>query len=72
MSDLERMSKEELKTILNETEQHIHDIRAELDKRDSDVQHEEVDDIALSPEWTPVQWGKVRSFFEMVLEELRK
>lgn len=72
MSDLERMSKEELRTILNETEQHIHDIRAELERRDSEIQHEEVDDITLSPEWTPVQWGKVRTFFEMVLEELRK
>lgn len=72
MSELERMSKEELKTILNETEQQIHEIRAELEARDMNQQHEEVDGIEMGEEWTPVKWDQVRSFFQMVLDELRK
>ncbi|SBT19169.1 hypothetical protein MGA5115_03331 [Marinomonas gallaica] len=72
MSDFQRMTKEELHTILNETEQQIHDIRSELELRDNDQQHEEVESIELGEEWSPVKWHQVRTFFQMVLEELRK
>lgn len=72
MSNLERMSKDELKAILNETEQQIHDIRAELALREADQQHEKVESIELGEDWTPVKWDQVRSFFQTVLAELRK
>ena len=39
MTDLEHLSTQELKAILDETEQRIHEIRAELDEREADAQH---------------------------------
>ena len=37
MTDLEHLSTQELKAILDETEQRIHEIRAELDEREAEV-----------------------------------
>ncbi|MEB3734999.1 hypothetical protein ULF88_14855 [Halopseudomonas pachastrellae] len=63
MTDLEQLSTQELKAILDETEQRIHEIRAELEEREADTQHTLVESIELSPEWTPVKWGQVKAFF---------
>ncbi|HIQ51977.1 MAG TPA: hypothetical protein EYH51_01710 [Pseudomonas pachastrellae] len=71
MTDLEHLSTQELKAILDETEQRIHEIRAELEEREADTQHTLVESIELSPEWTPVKWGQVKAFFQLVLDELR-
>lgn len=71
MNNLERLSQQELEVILDETEARIHEIRSELAQRTSNAQHNVVEDISLSPEWTPVKWDQVRTFFQHVLEELR-
>ncbi|MFD1384450.1 hypothetical protein ACFQ45_13815 [Rhodanobacter aciditrophus] len=71
MNRLERLSQQELEIILDDTEAHIHQIRDELRRRSLESQHTQIDDIALSPEWTPVKWGQVRTFFQHVLAELR-
>ena len=46
-------------------------IEALRDQREADAQHALVDSIELSPEWTPVKWGQVKVFFQLVLDELR-
>lgn len=70
-NDLSRMSKAELASILDETEEQISEIRAELERREQQEQHEAVDDLELPVTRTAVDWSQVRAFFQQVLEELR-
>jgi len=71
MDDLSRLSKEELQAILDETEQHIADIRSELKHREEREQHQAVDALELHLERSKVNWGEVKAFFQQVLAELR-
>ncbi|WP_274427271.1 hypothetical protein [Chelativorans sp. YIM 93263] len=71
MNDLSRLSKEDLKRVLDETEGHIGEIRAELERREQSDQHEAVDSLELHLEQAQVNWTEVKAFFQQVLAELR-
>ncbi|MDZ5696770.1 MULTISPECIES: hypothetical protein [Phyllobacteriaceae] len=71
MNDLSRLSKEDLKGILDETEEHIGEIRAELERREQRDQHEAIDSLELYLEQGQINWTEVKAFFQQVLTELR-
>lgn len=71
MNELSHLSKEDLRKILDETEGHIAEIRAELEQRERREQHEAIDSLELHLERSQVDWSKVRAFFQQVLAELR-
>lgn len=71
MNDLSRLSKEDLRRILDETEEHIGEIRAELALREQRDQHEAIDSLELHLEQAQVNWSEVKAFFQQVLAELR-
>lgn len=70
-SELSRMSKGELQSILDEAEEHIAEIRAELERRQEAEQHESIDGLEFSVKRTAVDWTQVKTFFQQVLAELR-
>lgn len=71
MNDLSRLSREDLRKMMDETEEHIREIRAELEQREQRDQHEAVDALELHLEQAQVNWSDVKSFFQQVLAELR-
>lgn len=72
MNDLRRMSKEDLERMMQETETCIQDIRAELERRQQQAQHEAIDSLELHLERAQVNWRDVKEFFQQVLNELRR
>lgn len=70
-NDLSGMSKAELRTILDEAEEQISEIRAELERREEQAQHQAIDELAFPVTRTAVDWSEVKAFFQQVLEELR-
>lgn len=71
MNEFSRLSKDDLKKILDETEGQISEIREELERRKEREQHEAIDDLELQFERATVNWSEVKSFFQLVLDELR-
>jgi hypothetical protein len=71
MNELSRLSKEDLRIILDETEGHISEIRQELERRERREQHEAIEELELQFERAKVNWSEVRAFFQQVLDELR-
>lgn len=71
MTNLSRMTKQELKDILDDTEADIANIREELERREQREQHEAIDALELHLERSQVDWGEVKAFFQQVLTELR-
>jgi vacuolar-type H+-ATPase subunit E/Vma4 len=71
MNDLSRLSREDLKKILDETDEHIGKIRAELEQREQREQHEAIDSLELHFERSQVNWMEVKAFFQQVLAELK-
>ena len=72
MNDLNRMSNEELEQIVEEAESCIREIRAEMERRQQQTQHEAIDSLAFYLDQTDVGWSDVRQFFQQVLQELRR
>lgn len=71
MNDLSRMSKDDLRKILDEAEGHIGEIRAELERREQHDQHEAIDALEIHLDRAKVNWTEVKAFFQQVLAELR-
>ena len=69
--DLSRMSRAELASILDEAEEQISEIRADLERREQEEQHKAIDELELPVTRTAVDWSEVKAFFQQVLEELR-
>lgn len=66
------MSRKELKQILDDAQEQITAIRAELARRKIDAQHEAIDRLSLPDSRTGVQWHEVKGFFQHLLDELRR
>lgn len=71
MNEFSRLSKDDLRKILDETEGQISEIREELEHREEREQHEAIDELELQFERAKVNWSEVKSFFQQVLDELR-
>lgn len=71
MNDFHRLSKEDLRNILDETEGHIAEIREELERREQREQHEAIDALEVQFERAQINWVEVKAFFQQVLNELR-
>lgn len=72
MNHLNRMSNEDLEQIVEEAESCIREIRAEMERRQQQTQHEAIDSLAFYLDQTDVRWSDVRHFFQQVLQELRR
>ncbi|MDR5859683.1 hypothetical protein FZZ93_10465 [Halomonas eurihalina] len=72
MNDLNRMSNEDLERMIGEAESCIQEIRAEMERRQQQTQHEAIDSLELYLEQADVGWSDVRKFFQQVLQELRR
>ncbi|MEN2980169.1 hypothetical protein P7L78_14695 [Tistrella bauzanensis] len=70
-TDLSRMSKDQLASVLDEAEAQIAEIRAELAHRQQAEQHQAIDALEMPPMRTGVHWDEVKAFFQQVLDELR-
>lgn len=71
MNELSRLSTEDLRKILDETQEQIEEIRAELEQRERQKQHQAVETLELQLERAQIDWSAVRAFFQQVLAELR-
>lgn len=71
-NDLSGMSPDALVKILDETQEQIVEIRAELQRRKEQEQHAAIDRLELSAVHTGIEWRQVKAFFVQVLEELRR
>lgn len=69
--DFSGMTRKELKQILDDAQEQITAIRAELTRRKIDAQHEAIDRLRLPDSRTGVQWHQVKGFFQHLLDELR-
>lgn len=70
-TDLSAMSQEELLAVLDEAEEQIAEIRAELQSREEAEQHDAIEALDFPVTRTAVEWDQVRAFFRQVLEDLR-
>ncbi|MFN7003849.1 MAG: hypothetical protein ACK4NW_10525 [Roseinatronobacter sp.] len=68
---LNGMSKDQLREVLDEAEEAIAEIRAELAERTEAEQHRAIDVIEFPATRTAVDWAEVRAFFKQVLDDLR-
>ena len=71
MNDLDKMTKQQLRAVLDEAQGQISEIRAELDRREQAEQQQAIDELELPVTRTAVDWGEVKAFFQQVLEDLR-
>ncbi|HJD44179.1 MAG TPA: hypothetical protein H9906_04020 [Candidatus Paenalcaligenes intestinipullorum] len=71
-NDFSGLSRKELKQILDDAQEQITAIRAELDRRQQDKQHKAIDRLRLPENRTGVQWHQVKGFFQNLLEEVKR
>lgn len=70
MNDLRKMSTADLEAMIQETQECLGDIRAELERRRQTAQHNAIDNLDLNE--AKVNWADVKAFFQTVLQELRR
>jgi hypothetical protein len=70
MNDLQKTSTADLEAMIRETEECLGDIRAELERRRENAQHDAIDALDLNE--ARVNWSDVKAFFQTVLQELRR
>lgn len=70
-NDFSGMTRKELKQILDDAQEQITAIRAELSRRKQDAQHDAIDRLILPDSRTGVQWHHVKGFFQHLLNEVR-
>jgi uncharacterized coiled-coil protein SlyX len=67
-----RPSIDELEAMINETDETIAEVRAELERRRAEKQHLAIDELEQRLAEAKPKWAEVRAFFQLVLQDLRK
>jgi len=71
-NDLQQLPMGELEQLLDETDASIKAVRDELQRRRAAEQHLAIDQLEERLAAAKPKWAEVKSFFELVLQELRK
>lgn len=69
---LEATSTAELERMLGETEDYVKEVREELERRRTQAQHLEIENLDQHLREAQGKWSDLKRFFDIVLRELRR
>lgn len=69
---LEATSTAELEHMLGETESYVKEVREELERRRTQAQHLEIENLDQHLQEAQGKWSDLKRFFDIVLRELRR
>lgn len=72
MNELQTTPTAELERMLSETEGYVKEVREELERRHTQAQHFEIENIEQHLQEAQGKWSDLKHFFDIVLSELRR
>ena len=72
MANLTAISTENLRNLIGSTEETLAELKDELDRREEEAQHDEIEDLEKHMENAELSLQTIRDFFALLIADLRK